>query len=390
MNTGIGHRVETLGRDRIVSERLSAKAPIRHLDFSLILSALALSAIGAIAIYSATRARQVEFGLDPRHFLKRQLVHLSVAAVVFLLLLLFDYRQLRGLAPIFYGGTLLSLLLVLSPLGERVAGAQRWIDVGIFQIQPSELAKLALIVSLAALFAEEKELHAESRLPIALGMTAIPAVLIFVQPDLGTLLVLPAVLFAVLLIAGMRLRWLLVLALAGVVTFVVILNLGLIKDYQLARLTAFMDPQSDPTSAGYNLEQSKIAIGSGGFSGRGLFKGTQTNLDYVPEQHTDFIFTAIGEEKGFLGAMTVLGLFAFLFWRVSRIAMISKDSFGALLATGIGAMLAFQVFVNIGMTIGIMPITGIPLPFVSFGGSSLIVNFAAVGILMNVHMRRFV
>ncbi|MGH2812915.1 MAG: rod shape-determining protein RodA [Actinomycetota bacterium] len=386
-----GHRVEAIGRDRIVSERRSAKAPIRHFDLMLLLSVAGLSVIGALAVYATTRARQEQFGEDPALFLKRHIVYLAAAFFVFLGLLFFDYRQLRGFSLVLYGGVVLMLLIVLTPIGTQVAGAQRWIDLGVFQIQPAELAKMALIVMLAALYTQDRpEMTPDAKVLIGVGLTALLAVVIFVQPDLGTLMVLPAILFSVLLISGTRLRWLLALLMAGVVIFFLILNLGLIRDYQIDRLRAFMDPESDSQRAGYNLQQSLFAVGSGGLNGKGLFEGTQTNLDFVPEQHTDFVFTAIGEEGGFIGGLVVLGLFALLLWRALRIAMLSKDLFGTLLAAGIAGMLAFQVFVNVGMTIGLMPITGIPLPFLSYGGSSLIVNFSAVAVLMNIHMRRFV
>lgn len=382
-------RVEMLGRERLVPQRLSAKAPIRHIDFSLLLTALALSAFGATFVYSSTRQRLDSFGLDPHYFLKRQLVFMALAFIAFSITLLFDYRQLRGLAPLLYVGALFLLLVVLTPLGDKTAGAQRWISLGFLQVQPSELTKLVLVVALAALWADNRAEAAARRLPAALALTAAPAFLIYFQPDLGTLMVLAASLLVIVLVAGAKVRWIIALLASGVVAFVLVLNLGLLKDYQVARLTGFLDPNSDPQRAGYNAAQSRIAIGSGGLVGKGLFEGTQTNLDYVPEQHTDFIFTAIGEEKGFLGATVALGLFGFFLWRALRIATLSKDSFGALLAAGFAGLFAFQVFVNVGMTVGIMPITGIPLPFVSYGGSSLITSYVAVGVLMNVHMRRF-
>jgi rod shape determining protein RodA len=223
---------------------------------------------------------------------------------------------------------------------------------------------------------------------VVLGRMVLPALLIFLQPDLGTMMVLPAIAFAVLLVAGVKARWLALVTGAGVLAFVLMTHLGIVQQYQVERLTGFLDP-AESSRAGYNLTQSKLAVGSGGVAGRGLFQGTQTNLDFVPEQHTDFIFTAIAEETGFLGSALLIGLYAALVWRGLRIAMLSKDRFGTLLAAGVTGMLAFQVFVNIGMTVGIMPITGIPLPLVSYGGSSLIATFASIGLLMNVHMRRF-
>ena len=224
----------------------------------------------------------------------------------------------------------------------------------------------------------------------AMVLAGIPAFLIFLQPDLGSSLVLFAIAFAALLVAGVEVRWLAFVLIAAFAVGALALRLDILHEYQVARLTAFMDSEIDRQGPGFNLEQSKIAIGSGGFGGKGWGKGTQTNLAYVPEQRTDFIFTAIGEEQGFLGALLILSLFSVVLWRCIRAAMLSKDLFGALVAGGVAAMLGFQLFVNIGMTIGIMPITGIPLPFVSYGGTSLITSFAGVGLVMNIHMRRFV
>jgi rod shape determining protein RodA len=221
----------------------------------------------------------------------------------------------------------------------------------------------------------------------ASALAAVPGVLVFLQPDLGTSIVFAAILFGMLVVAGARARYLGILALTAIVLIFAGFQLGVVKEYQLARLTSFLDPQNDPDRTGYNRLQAEIAIGSGGFTGRGYLNGTQTNLDFVPEQHTDFIFTVVGEEFGFVGSMTLLGLYALLLWRAFRTAMIAKDPFGTYLAAGIASMFALQMFVNVGMTIGIMPITGIPLPFVSYGGSSLLINCAAIGLLLNVHMR---
>lgn len=378
------------GREQAVAGWRSAKAATRGLDIALLAAALALAAFGCLEIYSSTRPGLEARGLDQYFFLKRQLAFLTLAAIAFLLTMLYDYRQLRNVASIFHGGVLLLLVVVLTPAGHTTAGAQRWINLGFLQVQPSEFMKVALIISLSALFAKSEARDGDLReMIIAVGRTAVPAALIFLQPDMGTMMVLSAILTCILLVARVKVRWLALLALVAILGFALVLNLGLLRDYQVARLTGFLDPNSDTTRAGYNLAQSKIAIGSGGLLGKGLFRGTQTNLDFVPEQHTDFIFTAIGEEMGFVGAMALLGLFSFVVWRGLRIAMLAKDTFGALLAAGVTGMVAFQVFVNVGMTVGIMPITGIPLPLVSYGGSSLIASFAAVGLLMNVHMRRF-
>ena len=384
-----GEAVDRIGGEPI-SSRMARKAPIRHLDPTLLLVTLMLAAYGAVMVFSATVHRQEEAGLDPQLFVKRQIAYLIAGVVVLLVLSSFDYRHLRTFAPFVYGATILGLVLVLTPLGDVQKGASRWIDLGFFQAQPSELAKVAVIVTLAAFFAEKKgELSALDVLA-TIGLVVVPAVLIFLEPDLGTMMVFVALTGALLLVGGAKLRHFLVLGLIGAIGIAAIIQFDVLHDYQKERITSFLDPNPDIRSYGYNLTQSKIAIGSGGFRGKGLeSENTQTSLDFVPEQHTDFIFTAVGEQLGFLGSATLLALFAFLIWRALRIAAMSRDMFGALLATGAAALWAFQLFVNVGMTMGIMPITGIPLPFISYGGSSLITNFAAVGLLMNVHMRRF-
>jgi rod shape determining protein RodA len=221
-----------------------------------------------------------------------------------------------------------------------------------------------------------------------LGLAAAPLVLVFIQPDIGTSIGIAAIVVGMLIVAGTRLRHLLVLTAIGAVLVALVFQSGAIKDYQYARLVAFLDPTGVSADARYNLDQSLIAVGSGGLTGRGYLQGSQTNLDYVPEQHTDFIFTVAGEEFGFVGAAALLALYALLLWRSIRIAWLSKDPFGTYIAAGIASMFAIQMFVNVGMVIGIMPITGIPLPFLSYGGTSVLIAFAAVGVLESIHMRR--
>jgi rod shape determining protein RodA len=310
--------------------------------------------------------------------------------LVLLAVSFFDYRYLAGFSPVIYGVALVALILVITPLGTLRSGATRWIDLGPFEAQPSELAKIAVIIVLAALLAAKKGEITGIDVAAAAGLVAVPSVLIYKQPDLGTMMVFISLLGAALLSGGAKIRHFIALGLVGLVGIIVVLQAGMLKDYQIQRLTSFLDPTPDVQSVGYNLTQSKIAIGSGGMQGKGLGgKNTQTSLDFVPEQHTDFIFTAVGEQLGFLGSATLLGMFAFLLWRGLRIAALSRDLFGTLLASGVVALWAFQIFVNVGMTMGIMPITGIPLPFISYGGSSLITNFVAVGLLLNIHMRRY-
>ncbi|MCA1832220.1 MAG: rod shape-determining protein RodA [Actinomycetota bacterium] len=383
-----GARVERIGRERITTRGLADAAPIKHLDPVLVLTAFALTAIGALMIYSASFASLRDAGLSQTSLVVRQVTFAVAGLVTMILFAAVPYRRLRPWAPLVYIVSLFLLLAVLTPLGSRSLGAQRWINIGFFQMQPSELAKLSVIVALAAVLSAGKG-EARVRHVVRCGLLVAPlAVLIYSQPDLGTLLVLLAVTLAMLLVSGLRLRLLLVLLVLGAVGFYGLLHLGLLKEYQVKRLTAFLDPTTDPARTGYNLNQAKIAIGSGGMHGKGLFSGTQTNLDFVPEQHTDFIFTVIGEEFGFIGGIIVIGLFAIFLWRGTRIAMMSNTLFGSLLAAGIVGMVAFQAFVNIGMTIGVSPITGIPLPFVSYGGSSLVTTYAATGVLLNIHMRR--
>lgn len=382
-------RNDGLARQRVAAGWLSAKHPLRHVDLSLLLAAMTLAVIGCVAILAATRSAQLAIGADPNYYLKRQLAFVALAIIVFVISLLFDYRQLRVLAPLIFAGGLGLLFLVLTPIGHSQLGAQRWITVGILQIQPSEIMKLVLIVSLSALWGDRAADTGAGKVFAAVALAAVPVGLVYIQPDLGTVLVLLFVAFTIIIVAGERIRWIVLLVLLGAGLFFLALQAGFVHQYQLQRITGFLDQKSN-TSAAYNLRQSKVAVSSGGLTGKGLGNGTQTNFSYVPENQTDFIFTVIGEETGFLGSVVVIALLAFVIWRALRIALMSRDPFGTRLATGVAAMLAFQLFVNVGMTIGIVPIVGIPLPFISYGGSSLLTSFCAVGILMNIHMRRFV
>jgi rod shape determining protein RodA len=313
---------------------------------------------------------------------------LALGAVVVMLAASFDYRFVKVYAGLVYVASIVLLLLVRTPLGTTVKGSQRWFELFGFQLAPSEIAKVAVIAMLAAFLSEVRGELTLRDVFRSSGLAAIPGVLVFLQPDLGTSIVFVAILVGILVVAGTRPRYLAALALTAVVLIFSGFQVGLVKEYQVVRLQAFLDSANVDESARYNRQQAEIAIGSGGLFGLGYLQGTQTNLDFVPEQHTDFIFTVVGEEFGFVGAMTLLGLFGIVIWRAFRTATISKDAFGTYLAAGIASMLALQMFVNVGMTVGIMPITGIPLPFVSYGGSSLLLNCAAIGILLNVHMRR--
>jgi rod shape determining protein RodA len=375
----------------LVAGRASAfeRRAIRHIDPVLLLAILAIAIVGLFAIYSATHQSLAFAGLDEGRFVKRQIAFLALGSVAVLVAASFDYRLLRVYAGLIYVSSLVLLVLVRTPLGTSVKGSQRWFELFGFQLAPSEIAKIAVICMLAAFLSEVRADINLRDVFRAAGLAAIPGVLVFLQPDLGTSIVFVAILVGILVVAGTRPRYLGILALTAILLIFAGFQVGLVKEYQLERLQAFLDSDNAGAAALYNRDQAEIAIGSGGLFGRGYLNGPQTNLDFVPEQHTDFIFTVIGEEFGFVGAMALLGLFGIVIWRAFRIAMISKDAFGTYLAAGIASMLALQIFVNVGMAIGIMPITGIPLPFVSYGGSSLLINSAAVGILLNVHMRRF-
>jgi rod shape determining protein RodA len=360
---------------------------IRHVDPALLVAGALLALVGLLAIYSATHQSLSAVGLDPGRFVKRQITFLAVAAIVLLLVASVDYRLFKVYAGIAYVSSLVLLVLVRTPLGTSVRAA--WFELFGFQLAPSEIAKLAVIAMLAAFLSE---IHGDLTLRDvfrASGLAALPAVIVFLQPDLGTSIVFVAILVGILVVAGARARYLGVLALTAITLIFAGFQVGLVKDYQLERLQAFLDSENVDDAARYNREQAEIAIGSGGLVGLGYLGGTQTNLDFVPEQHTDFIFTVVGEEFGFVGGAILLSLYGVLLWRAFRIAMLSKDAFGAYLAAGIASMFALQVFVNVGMNVGIMPITGIPLPLVSYGGSSLLLNAAAIGVLESIHMRRF-
>ena len=384
-----GQAVDRIGGEPI-SSRMARRAPLRHLDPSLLLATLALTAYGVAMIFSATASKQEDAGLDPGAYLKRQIAAAVVGAVLLLIVSTFDYRHLKGLSPIIFGLSIVSLIMVLTPLGELVNGARSWIRWGAFQFQPSELAKIGALIAGAAYLSERKGSVGFLDVLAVCGIIGVPTALVFLQPDFGTMMVFVFVLLGLLLLGGAKYRHLLLLGFVGVALITVWVQTGAIKQYQIDRITAFMDPTPDVRSEGYNLIQSKIAIASGGLRGKGLqAENTQTSLDFVPEQHTDFIFTAVGEQLGLIGSVTLLLLLGFMLWRALRIAAMSRDLFGTLIAGGIAALWAFQIFVNLGMTMGIMPITGIPLPFMSYGGSSIIANYVAVGLLLNIHMRRF-
>jgi rod shape determining protein RodA len=366
------------------------RRPIRHLDPVLLVTPMLLSVVGLFLVYSATHRSLDALGLDPGQFVKKQFTALVLGFVMLVVVAAFDYRFYKVYAGFIYAAAVVALVLVQTPLGASPSGAQRWFTFGGFQLSPSEFAKIALALMLGAVLSELRT--SEPTLTDVLRVTMIAAVpmgLVFIQPDIGTTIVLVAIVGGVLVVAGTRPKHLAVLAVTALILLFGAFQLNVIKGYQLDRIHAFLDSSNDAQGANYNRNQAEIAIGSGGLVGQGYLNGRLTNLDFVPEQHTDFIFTVAGEEFGFAGAALLLALFAILMWRAIRISFLSKDAFGTYVAAGLAAMFAIQMFVNVGMVVGIMPITGIPLPFVSYGGSSMLANFIAVGLLLNIHMRRF-
>jgi len=358
----------------------------RELDWIMIGAVGLIISLGLVMVYSATR-NLVD---DPYYFVKRQSVALTLGIVAFLVILRIDYRKFRDFSLLAYIMVIVLLFGVLTPFGSSAKGAQAWYAFpGGFQFQPSEVAKFLLIVALCGYVNEHRGDIDPWRVTMIVTLAIIPIGLVQLQPDLGTNMVFATILVGLLAIAGAKGRYLIVLLLLAATGVYAIVSLGLLKQYQIDRLTSVISPDSATEAASYNQEQSKTTIGSGGPWGAGLFEGPQTRLGYVPEQHTDFIFTAVGEELGFVGAATLLALFAIVMWRTWRTARLARDYYGTLVCSAVFAMFAFQIFENVGMTMGIMPVTGIPLPLMSYGGSSLIATLACLGLVANVYAVRF-
>ncbi|MEY2453375.1 MAG: rod shape determining protein RodA [Acidimicrobiaceae bacterium] len=376
----------TIPRSPASTLRRNPSAAWRHLDLVLVGCVVAVSCLGALMVYSATRGPVPPYSLT---FLEKQGLYVLIGAVVLAVTVMIDYRHFRDWALLFYGAACALLLIVVSPIGSKSNGAQSWFQVGTFQLQPSEFAKLGLILAIANVASQFYGEVDRRRLIILLTIAGLPLLLIMLQPDLGTALVLLVVTAGVLLIAGARARHLVALVLVAVLGATILLNSSILAQYQKDRLTSFTHQDEGLIQETYNQNQSKITIGAGGTFGAGLFKGNQTRLQNVPEQHTDFIFTAVGEQLGFVGSASLLALFSIIAWRVWRTAQLARDEFGMLVCVGVLSLFMFQIFENVGMTMGIMPVTGIPLPLVSYGGSSTIAEFFALGLVLNVHMRRF-
>jgi rod shape determining protein RodA len=394
----------TLARTQVEALRRHPNDPRQHIDWLLFASIIGLAAVGLLAIYSARYQSQTLNGLDPYFFVKRQGVALAVGFLGMLAVLVVDYRRWRDLAPWFYAATTLSLVALLL-VGQSRKGAVAWFEVGGFQLQPSEFAKITLILILAAYLGsgERADGLPFNRFVVALIIAAVPMALTLAQPDLGTASVMVAILMGILLVAGAQTKHILVISVMALLTIGVLVGTGQLDKYQQDRLLNFLRSNSSITVGNQDTEleqrlresarqvqNSETAISRGGLTGEGFLEGKMTNGGYVPEQHTDFVFAAVGEQFGLLGTMVVLLLFGLLGFRIFRTAQLAGDLSGTLLAAGVLVLLAWHVFQNIGMTMGIMPVTGIPAPLLSYGGSSTVAFLLAVGLVQNVHMRRFV
>lgn len=361
-------------------------------DPVLTFAVLALLIIGTVLVYAATRNWFAAAGEDPQYYLKRHGINVVIGIALAMGITFIDYRILRAYTPFVWGAGVLGLIAVLIPgIGSTINGARAWIVLpGGFSLQPAELAKITIIIGMSMILTERIHGQEEVRnkeILQALAVAAIPVLLIVAQPDMGTILIISAIVVTIIATSGAQARWvagLLVLAFIG--GFIAV-KAGVVNDYQLQRLQSFVNPNADMQGTGYQLRQARITVGSGGLFGTGLFEGPQTNGRFVPEQQTDFIFTVAGEQTGFLGSSIILLLLIMIMMRGFSIARRTTDPFGRLVAVGVVAWFAFQTFENIGMTLGLMPMTGVPLPFLSYGGSSMFANMIGIGLLQNVHAR---
>ena len=376
----------------LVKFRNKSRSTFSRFDLTLNLAVAALLLIGTLLVYAATREWFRSNNLDPEYYLKRHILNILIGGLLAYGTTLIDYRLLRAYAPILWLISVIGLIAVFIPgIGEEVNNSSAWISLpGGFQLQPAELAKIAIIVGIAMVLSDRDQAQNDpSDLDVvkALAIAAIPVLLIVLQPDLGTVLIISAAVVAMIGVSGARPIWVVGLLLLAVIGGFTAVKTGAVSDYQVARLQSFVDPTSDPQATGYQIRQSRITIGSGGIFGKGLFEGPQTSGRFVPEQQTDFIFTVAGEELGFVGCSLILFLYLLIFIRAFIICRQSRDLFGRLVCIGVIAWFIFQSFENIGMAMGLMPMTGVPLPFLSYGGSSMFANLIGIGLLQNVHAR---
>ncbi|MET9449153.1 rod shape-determining protein RodA [Streptomyces cinerochromogenes] len=386
--------VSRYGPERAGWTRIFARDSLtRRLDWPILFAATGLSLLGSLLVYSATRNRTELNQGDPYFFLVRHLMNLGIGIALMIGTLWLGHRALRNAVPILYGLSVLLALVVLTPLGATINGQRNWLVIGGFSLQPAEFLKVSIILGMAMMLAArvdagDKPYPDHRTVFQSLCLAAVPILILLLMPDLGSVLAMVAIILGVLLASGASNRWVFGLLTAGVIGCIAIWQLHILDEYQINRFAAFANPDLDPAGVGYNTNQARIAIGSGGLTGAGLFHGSQTTGQFVPEQQTDFVFTVAGEELGFVGAGFIIFLLGVVLWRACRIARDSTELYGTTVAAGIVAWFAFQAFENIGMTLGIMPVTGLPLPFVSYGGSSMFAVWVAIGLLQSIKVQR--
>jgi rod shape determining protein RodA len=374
--------------ESLASRALDREGFLRRLDWVLVGAVAVLCAMGCALVWAATKPQ----GLGSS-YLKKDALNIIIGLMLAVLAASIDYRTLRAYTPVLYIASVLGLLVVLSPLGQTVNGAHSWIGLGGgFEIQPAEFAKVAVVLGIAMLLSEKREGITEPTTQdvlLCFGFAAIPVLLILLQPDVGSIMVFGFIIFGMLSLSGIRSRWVVGMLLAAFLGALLITHAHLLKQYQVDRLTSFTHASSTQSAQtfGFNQHQALIGIGHGGVFGQGLGNGTQTNGQFVPEQQTDFVFSVAGEELGLVGAGLIVLLSGMILWRALRIARLAQDRFGMLVAVGIVCWFGFQIFENVGMNLGIMPITGLPLPFVSYGGTSMFASMIAIGLLQNVYIR---
>jgi len=369
------------------------KKLFKNINIYIPITMILLIIIGMFAISSAVEINRVDS--NGSIYLKKQIIAAILGIIAAIFIQFFDYRIFKEYYQLIFGSMVI-ILFMTHLYGSNIGGGRRWIDIGFINFQPSEVSKIVLVLVLATILDRKDELDSLKDMILPFVYFLIPFVLIILENDLGTALVLLVILIAMLYVAGFNKKFLYGFFGGGFLTVITLISshiffntpLPFLKEYQLNRLIAFINPNIDPQGIGYNIIQSKIAIGSGRLTGKGLFEGTQNQLNFLPEKHTDFIFSVLGEEFGFIGVLIVITLFIILFWQLFNIALQAKDRYGKLVVTGIIAMFFFHVVENIGMTMGVMPITGIPLPFISYGGTSMVTSITAIGIVLNINIRK--
>lgn len=360
------------------------KKILKNFDWIIFITVLAIVLFSLVVIGSAVHVTTEE---GSSFYVTKQLKSFIFSLAIMIVVILIDYRTIGNLSKYIYIVTVILLFLVHTPLGTSRMGAQRWLNLGFGVIQPSEFAKLAIIVTFAKMLENRTgKLNTFKDLILPVLHVGLPFLLIVTQPDLGTSLVFLFIAFMMMFAAGLNFKLILKMAVIGICSVPILWQF--LRDYQKNRLLTFMNPESDITGDGYHVYQSKISIGSGGFKGKGLYKGTQNMYKFLPERHTDFIFSVVGEEFGFIGAVFLLTLYGILLLRCVYLAKNAKDDFGSYIIIGVSSMFLFHILVNVGMTMGIMPVTGLPLPFMSYGGSSMLTNMIGIGLILNVGLRR--